>query len=166
MPFTLIHAFSGYLIAFLITKNEKLRWLSFIGAALPDLDGLPLFWDAIYGTDYYYIIHRELFHPILAGIIFAVIGAIIAEKLWKVKKIHSFAFILLGFMMHALFDILFSDWYIPLFSPILSTQYLFNFLMRYEIEMSIIVTVLFLAAIISNKKLWQKLKAHNYYLNK
>ncbi|MCX6803452.1 MAG: metal-dependent hydrolase [Candidatus Diapherotrites archaeon] len=135
MAFTLFHGAIGYLFACLITKDKNLRRIGFIGGIIPDLDGLFLFTDFFFNTNYYPLFHRTLTHPILFGIFAAIITVIIMHKLFKTNKIKTFVVFLSGFLLHDAIDLLYNTtttgWAIPLFAPLSTEKYSFPFIGTY-----------------------------------
>ncbi|MEK6958560.1 MAG: metal-dependent hydrolase [archaeon] len=127
MSFTLIHAIAGYLFASAISKNQKIRWIGFLAGALPDLDGIFIF----FNQDLYYALHHELFHPPIYGIALGLIIAFIAWKFFKLDKKQVFVAFAGGFIFHSIIDILFTAWPVKLLWPLSAQEFSYPIFANY-----------------------------------
>ena len=138
MALTLIHGLISFLIVSRFTKNEKLRKLAFIAGMLPDLDGLPLFWD----MNLYYAIHHEWFHQPIYGILLGIPIAFILNKYFKLDKIKVFLVFSFSFIFHSVTDLLTTAWPVKMLWPLSQEMHVFPVLKEFNLAIALIVFVL------------------------
>ena len=147
MPFTLIHAFIGYIAIAPFTKDRKLRLLGFIGGLWPDLDAISL----LFGNEAYLHYHK-LMHPLVFGVLFGVLAAIIAGRFFKMGRMKSFAAFTAGFFLHIFFDLFFTDWAIRLLWPFSQQLFIWPLFINQFILLHAMATLAFLVVLFLERK--------------
>ncbi|MFH1588529.1 MAG: metal-dependent hydrolase [Candidatus Diapherotrites archaeon] len=158
--FTLFHGLIPYFTASALTKDKRIWLITFIAGMLPDLDGLPIFFD----MNLYYQIHHELFHAPIYGLILGILIALILGKYFKLNKLNSFLAFAGGFALHGLTDVLFTYWPVKLLWPLSNEQFSFPIFSELIIPFSAILAVMLLIQIyfIAKKNQTQKAKKQGY----
>lgn len=135
MPFTLTHGLISYLPVTLLTKEKKLWLIAIISGMLPDLDGIPI----LYDRALYYRVHHELFHPPVYGVLLGVIAVYAFEHFFKMKKLPVFSVTAFSFSLHAIADVVFTNWYVKLLWPISSYKFTYPVLLDYSPHLVFVV---------------------------
>ena len=144
MPFTLVHGLAAFLLVLPFTRDKKLLLLAFIGGLTPDMDGLPILFD----QNLFYQLHHVITHPLIAGIIFALIVAFLLTHFLKMDFRPSVLFFFLGFVSHIVTDLLFTNWPIPLFFPFYNAEFSYPIFLTYSLFFSVAITLLAVIAIV------------------
>lgn len=139
MPFTLFHGLIPYFIASFFTKNKKYWLLAFAGGIMPDLDGIPILFD----LDLYYKIHHEFFHPPIFGVALALPAAFFSNRFLGLKKFSSAIAFALGFVLHSITDVLFTDWPVKLLWPLSSQQFSYPIFVKYNFGLAFFLAAIF-----------------------
>jgi membrane-bound metal-dependent hydrolase YbcI (DUF457 family) len=113
MASPIVHAFLPALAIRLFTKDVRYLLLAVIAGAMPDIDGVFL----LVSTDLYYAFHHEILHPLIMGVCFGLLAALLLRKFFKMNFVKSLAVFVFAYWLHALTDVFFSDWYVRLFWP-------------------------------------------------
>jgi len=137
MPFTGIHGLLALVPAWFLAKNRRLALVAFIAGMLPDLDGLPLFFD----MNLYYQVHHELFHAPIYGVLLAVPVALILGKYWKLDRKITAVVFAGSFALHSVTDVFFTSWPVKLFWPLTNQEFSYPILREYNWLLSIAVLV-------------------------
>jgi len=119
MPFTIVHGLISYFAVCKLTKDGRLRALAFVAGMLPDLDGIPLLFD----MNLYRVLHRELFHQPIYGLILGIPIALIFGKYYGMDRKKTFAVFSGSFILHSVTDVLFTDWPVKLLWPFSQQQF-------------------------------------------
>jgi len=137
MPFTLVHGLIPYALASIFTKNKILRWIALLGGMFPDLDGLHIFFD----MNLYRIYHHELLHAPIWGFIIAIPIAILAKKFYGIKMWKSYLAFSLGFLLHGLTDVHFTNWYVKLLSPFSQEKFSNPIFYDYHFLLALLISI-------------------------
>jgi len=86
---------------------------------MPDLDGLPILFDA----KLYYAIHHELLHPLIYALLLGVLLAFLLKRLAQMDFGKTFAVFAAGYALHPLAGVVFTNWPVRLFWPLSQEQY-------------------------------------------
>ncbi|HPM85830.1 MAG: metal-dependent hydrolase [Candidatus ainarchaeum sp.] len=158
MPNTIIHGIIPYILASVFTENKILKWIALIGGMFPDLDGIPILFD----TNLYYQIHHELLHPPFIGFVIALPVALIVKKLYGIKIWKTYLAFSLGYLLHSLVDVFFTNWYVKLLWPFSQEKFSYpiflnlNFVLAFLVSLWILFNIF--KFIIEKKNLLQEIK--------
>ena len=149
MPLTPFHGLIPYFLATIFTKEKRYWLVAFIGGVLPDLDGIPILFD----LNLFYLIHHELFHQPIYGIILAIPVVFIAAKYFKMDKLKTAVLFAGGFALHGLTDVLFTNWPVKLLWPFSSEQFSSPMFIEYNFLLAASLTLLL---ILQFYRIWKK----------
>lgn len=110
---SVIHPLLSYVVSAIFTGNPRLRLASFVGGIVPDLDGIALLFD----KELYYKYHREILHPPLSGLALSILLFYLYERKSPLERRGTAAFFMLGFVVHAVSDVLTTNWPINFLAP-------------------------------------------------
>jgi hypothetical protein len=126
---TLTHAAIGFIFCYLLFKDKRIALIGLLFGAMPDLDGLFIFFDYAMHLQ----VHRTLLHPFIWGLIFAIPVVLIFRHKLKWDRVGVAC--LIGYSMHIICDVFFTKWPIPIFWP------LSDFTIAYPILNPFIMTI-------------------------
>jgi len=149
--YTLTHAAIGFILCYLLFKDKRLALIGLLFGAIPDLDGLFIF----FNYSMHLQIHRTLLHPFIWGPIFVIPVVLLFKRYFKIS--HIIVAGVLSYSMHIICDLFFTKSPIPILWPISNFSIAIPIFKPMIMITEFLVIAIFITLIIHNFEYYAKL---------